>query len=108
MELPRDDPWVSRGYGQEAIEPGERPAVLVVDFQYAFTDPAFPMGGAPLVERAVENAAPLLHAAREAGVPVYQGRDGHESNLRDVHRRYAQVTTADEAVGYLRHVRVFA
>jgi hypothetical protein len=82
MELPRDDPWVSRGYGQEAIEPGERPAVLVVDFQYAFTDPAFPMGGAP--------------------------RDGHESNLRDVHRRYAQVTTADDAVGYLRDVRVFA
>ena len=48
MELPENDPWVARGYGQAEIEPGKRPAVLVVDLQYAFTDPAFPMGGAPL------------------------------------------------------------
>jgi hypothetical protein len=50
LELPQDDPWVSRGYGQGAIEPGECPAVLVVDLQYAFTDPQFPLGGAPLAE----------------------------------------------------------
>jgi hypothetical protein len=25
--------------------------VLVVDLQYAFTDPAFPLGGAPLADR---------------------------------------------------------
>jgi nicotinamidase-related amidase len=29
------------GYGQVRIEPGERSAVLVVDLQYAFTDPEF-------------------------------------------------------------------
>jgi maleamate amidohydrolase len=29
------------------------------------------------------------------------GRDAHLSNLRDVHRRYAEVTTADEAISYL-------
>ncbi len=34
LELPPDDPWVSRGYGQAPIEPGERPAVLVIDLQY--------------------------------------------------------------------------
>ena len=45
IELPPDDPWVARGYGQGAITPGLS-AVLVVDLQYAFTDPAFPMGGA--------------------------------------------------------------
>lgn len=207
MELPRDDPWVSRGYGQAPIEPGERPAVLVVDLQYAFTDPAFPLGGSELVVRAVEGAARLLSAARDARVPVFQtvvawredgsdiglwpvklpvlrevtlgsrwaavdervwddsdvllvkkwpsffhgtplasllaasqrdtvivtgcmtsgcvratvvdafssgyrtlvpedcvgdqGREGHESNLRDVHRRYAEVTTAAEVVAYL-------
>ena len=72
MELPVDDAWLVRGYGQGAIEPGERPALLVVDLQYAFTDRAFPMGGAPLVERAVENTARVAAAAREAGVPVYQ------------------------------------
>jgi len=72
IELPPDDPWVARGYGQETITPGERPAVLVVDLQYAFTDPAFPMGGAELVERAVEGTARVCAAAREAGVPVFQ------------------------------------
>src|SRR3989442_2242212 len=72
FELPPDDAWVARGYGQAPIEPGERPAVLVVDLQYAFTDPAFPMGGAELVEQAVEGTAHLLEAARAAGVPVYQ------------------------------------
>jgi maleamate amidohydrolase len=72
FQLPPGDPWVSRGYGQGSIEPGERPAVLVIDLQYAFTDPAFPMGGAELVERAVEGTARLLETARRAGVPVYQ------------------------------------
>jgi maleamate amidohydrolase len=214
MELAPDDPWVSRGYGQNAIEPGERPAVLVVDLQYAFTDPASPMGGAELVERAVENTARITAAGREAGFPVYQtvvawredgadlglwpiklpsladvtlesrwaqvdvrvwddgdvllvkkcpsffhgtplfslltaagrdtvivtgcmtsgcvratvvdafsygfrtivpedcvgdqGRDGHESNLRDVHRRYAEVTTSDEVIAYLHGAEVLA
>jgi maleamate amidohydrolase len=31
-----------------------------------------------------------------------QGRDAHESNLRDVHRRYAEVTTSDEVLAYLQ------
>lgn len=210
FQLSPDDPWVSRGYGQGSIEPGERPAVLVIDLQYAFTDPAFPMGGAELVERAVEGTARLLETARRAGVPVYQtvvawradgsdiglwtlklprlrdvtpesrwaqvdervwedsdvlivkkwpsffhgtpllslltagrhdtvivtgcmtsgcvratvvdafsygyrtlvpedcvgdqAREGHESNLRDVHRRYAQVTSSAEMVDYLERV----
>jgi maleamate amidohydrolase len=212
LELSPDDPWVSRGYGQGTIEPGERPAVLVVDLQYAFTDPSFAMGGAELVERAVVNTARLLTAARRADVPVYQtvvawredgsdlglwlvklprlrevtlgsrwaqvdariwddsdvllvkkwpsffhgtplqslltaaqrdtvivtgcmtsgcvratvvdafslgyrtlvpedcvgdqGREGHESNLRDVHRRYAEVTSADAVVEYLERTAV--
>jgi maleamate amidohydrolase len=72
FELPRDDPWVARGYGQASIEPGAHPAVLVVDLQYAFTDPAFPMGGAGLVVRAVEGTARVCGAARQAGVPVFQ------------------------------------
>jgi maleamate amidohydrolase len=214
FELSSDDPWVARGYGQAAIEPGQRPAVLVVDLQYAFTDPAFPTGGAQLVERAVQNTARVLACARAAEVPIYQtvvawredgadmglwpvklpvlrevtlesrwaqvderlwderdvllvkkwpsffhgtplyslltatnrdtvivtgcmtsgcvrattvdafsyglrtlvpedcvgdqGRDGHESNLRDVHRRYAEVTTAEAVIEYLERARVLA
>ena len=211
IELPRDDPWVSRGYGQAEITPGSRPAVLVVDLQYAFADPAFPMGGAELVERAVEGTARVCATARDAGVPVFQtvvawrddtadiglwtiklprlakvtldsrwaqvdervwddsdvllvkkwpsffhgtqlasllvaaqrdtvivtgcmtsgcvrattvdafshgyrtlvpedcvgdqGLDGHESNLRDVHRRYAEVTASADVIAYLERVR---
>lgn len=72
LQLPPDDPWVARGYGQASIEPGERAAVLVVDLQYAFTDPAFPTGGAKLVERAARNTARVLAGARAAEIPVYQ------------------------------------
>ncbi|MGI9657428.1 MAG: isochorismatase family protein [Gaiellaceae bacterium] len=209
IELDAQDPWVSRGYGQASIEPGERPAVLVVDLQYAFTDPDFVFGGAEMIERATVNTAELLHAARDANVPVYhtvvvwkdeselghwtiklppcaeitpgsrwaevdgrlwddsdvllpkkwpsffhgtplislltaanrdtvivtgcttsgcvrattvdafsygfrtivpedcvgdQGRDAHESNLRDVHRRYAEVTNSSEVISYLKSV----
>jgi maleamate amidohydrolase len=209
LELAPDDPWVNRGYGQARIEPGERPAVLVIDLQYAFTDPEFIFGGAELIERATVNTARLLKAARAAGVPVFhtvvewrdekelglwtiklppcaeitpgsrwaevdgrlwdesdvllpkkwpsffhgtplislltalhrdtvivtgcttsgcvrattvdafsfgfrtilpedcigdQGRDAHESNLRDVHRRYAEVTNSDEVISYLERL----
>jgi maleamate amidohydrolase len=209
LTLELDDPWVRRGYGQARIEPGERPAVLVVDLQYAFTDPEFVFGGAELIERATVNTARLLSVARAVGVPVFhtvvqwenekdiglwtiklppcaeitpgsrwaevderlwddsdvllpkkwpsffhgtplislltarqrdtvivtgcttsgcvrattvdafsygfrtilpedcigdQGRDAHESNLRDVHRRYAEVTSSDEVIAYLERV----
>ncbi len=209
MELDAEDPWVDRGYGQASIEPGERPAVLVIDLQYAFTDPDFIFGGAEMIERATINTAALLEVARDADVPVYhtvvvwkdeselghwtiklppcaeitpgsrwaevderlwderdvllpkkwpsffhgtplislltaanrdtvivtgcttsgcvrattvdafsygfrtivpedcvgdQGRDAHESNLRDVHRRYAEVTNSSEVASYLKAV----
>ncbi len=210
LELDPNDPWVRRGYGQTSIEPGERPAILVIDLQYAFTDPDFEFGGAELIERATVNTARLTEVARRTGVPVFQtvvawegeqdiglwtiklppcakitpdsrwaqvdervwgegdvllpkkwpsffngtplhslltaaqrdtviitgcttsgcvrattvdafsygfrtmvpedcvgdqGHDAHESNLRDVHRRYAEVTTADEMIDYLESVR---
>ena len=71
MELGRDDPYVERGYGQGRIDPGERPAILVVDLQNLHTDHASPLAGAPLIDRAVENTARLLAAARDADVPVF-------------------------------------
>jgi len=209
LELDANDPWVRRGYGQSRIEPGERPAVLVIDLQYAFTDPDFIFGGAELIERATVNTARLLEVARRVSVPVFhtvvcsrgeaelglwpiklppcaeitpdsrwaqvdarlwdetdvllhkkwpsffhgtplisllnaqqrdtvivtgcttsgcvrattvdafsygfrtilpedcigdQGHDAHESNLRDVHRRYAEVTSSDEVIAYLERL----
>ena len=62
--------YAERGYGVRQVGFGEKPGIVVVDFQLAFTDPSFPTGGAPLVRRAVENTARLLAVARRAGVPV--------------------------------------
>jgi maleamate amidohydrolase len=64
------DAYAERGYGARPVGFGEKPAVLVVDFQRGFTDPAFPMGGAPMVDRAVGNTVRLMRAAKAAGVPV--------------------------------------
>ncbi|HTY78782.1 MAG TPA: isochorismatase family protein [Candidatus Bathyarchaeia archaeon] len=47
---------------------GRRPAVLVVDFFYGCTDPAYLGGGS--VGDAVDHAARLLPVARAAGAPV--------------------------------------
>lgn len=64
------DDYKRRSYGDAAIGFGEKPGIVVVDFMIAFTDPAYPLGGAPLVLRAMENTAKLLAVARRHGVPV--------------------------------------
>jgi maleamate amidohydrolase len=64
------DDYSQRGYGGRTVGFGHRIGIAVVDFQLAFVDPRFPLGGAPLTERAVGNTARLLDAARSAGLPV--------------------------------------
>jgi maleamate amidohydrolase len=58
------------GYESGEIPGGQRPAVLVVDFQRAFTDPAYPLGGLPLIHAARDRTAGLLGLARARRVPV--------------------------------------
>ena len=65
-----EDTYQDIGYGTMEIGFGERPGILVVDFQTGFTQPQFPLGNCPLVHRAVENTARVLEAARAARVPV--------------------------------------
>ncbi len=62
------------GYGAFPVGFGERLAVLVVDFQRAFTDPAFPAGRSPHVHAAAERTVELLRVARAAGLPVVSCR----------------------------------
>ncbi len=62
--------YKQRTYGAHNIGYGEKPGIVVVDFQTAFTDPRYPLGGAPLIERAVTNTARLLRVARRCDVPV--------------------------------------
>ncbi len=64
------DDYARRGYGAASVGFGSRIGIAVVDFQLAFTDPRFPLGGAALTERAVVNTATLLRAARLARLPV--------------------------------------
>jgi maleamate amidohydrolase len=64
------DEFEKAGYGQELIGFGSRCAVLVVDLQNGFTDAASPLGRSAHVQRAVENTARLLAAAKAVGVPV--------------------------------------
>ena len=64
------DDYQNRSYGEIPVGFGEKPGIVVVDFQTAFTDPQYPLGGAPLVMRAVENTAKLLEVARRYNVPV--------------------------------------
>jgi maleamate amidohydrolase len=64
------DDYQRRSYGAIPVGTGEKPGIVVVDFQLGFTDPQYPLGGAPLVMRALENTARLLEVARRHGVPV--------------------------------------
>lgn len=58
------------GFDAHPIGYGEKPGIVVVDFQKGFTEARYPLGGRPLVERAVANTARLLAAARKARAPV--------------------------------------
>ena len=62
-----------RGTFDSRLEWGRRPAVLVVDFITAYTTPGSPLH-APDVATAVQATAPVLAAARRAGVPVIYTR----------------------------------
>ena len=64
------DDYQRRFYGEISVGTGEKPGIVVVDFQLGFTDPQYPLGGAPLVMRALENTARLLEVARRVGAPV--------------------------------------
>lgn len=64
------DDYKNRSYGEILIGMHGKVGIVVVDFQLAFTDQRYPLGGAPLVMRGVENTARLLKVARQHKVPV--------------------------------------
>ena len=73
------DIYAQRGYGARQQGFGGKLAVLVVDFQRGFIDAAFPMGGAPMVDAAVNKTVPLIQAAKQAGLPVIACVNGYYS-----------------------------
>ncbi len=69
-------------YGALDVGFGERPAILVVDFQKGFTDPVCVMGRSPRIHAARDKTVELLRKARASNIPVascftayHSGRD---------------------------------
>jgi nicotinamidase-related amidase len=60
---------------------GDRPALLVVDFVYGFTDPESPIGSD--MSSAVEATQSLLPVARKAGVPIVYTIHGYRPDMAD-------------------------
>lgn len=85
--------YVARSYGSKEVGLGERPGVVVVDYQKAFTDPKYPLGGAPLVMRGVENTTRLLKIARKCGFPVAVCNTSYRSTRDMPHWKVGVVRT---------------
>lgn len=62
-----------RGVFDSALGFGRNPAIIVVDFIRAYTEPGSPLY-APAVVAAVKATVPLLDAARRTGIPVVYTR----------------------------------
>ncbi len=91
------DAYQDIGYGKVEIGFGERPGVLVVDFQRAFTDRSFDFGNCDLVHRAVDNTARVLEVARRANIPVANCYTAYHSE-RDM--PYWKITPVHESFYY--------
>lgn len=61
---------------------GDRPCVLVIDFQYGMTDPACALGS-DHQDGPIEVSKGVLAAARAAGVPVIYTRVAFRADLQD-------------------------
>jgi maleamate amidohydrolase len=64
------DTYRGVGYSTGDIGYGRKAAVLVVDWQTAFTDPQYALGGLERLHRARDQTAEFLKVARGAGLPV--------------------------------------
>lgn len=70
----------ARGFGSP-VGFGQAPALLVVDFTCAFTDPAAPLGAA--MEREIGEANRLIAAARTRGAPVFFSTISYDDPARE-------------------------
>src|SRR5262245_15797828 len=62
--------YKERGIFQGKFGFGQKPALVVIDMAYGWTDPAY-AGGSARLDGAIDAIARLLPVAREKGVPVY-------------------------------------
>lgn len=79
---------------------GDRPAVLVIDFEKYATDPESPLYGGPLVVDAVKRSPRLLEEARKRNVPVIYTVIGWE---KDFEKEFGPL---GKKITGLRHVKI--
>ena len=90
-----DEYYKSRGIFQGRLGFGERPAVVVVDFAYGWTDDAY-AGGSRRLDEPVENTARLLSAARSRSIPIIYTTSPFRPETGDQPKKSA----ADESPGF--------
>ncbi|HEX8756106.1 MAG TPA: isochorismatase family protein [Steroidobacteraceae bacterium] len=74
------DAYAAAGYDASAsVGRGQRPAILVVDLQLAFTDARYPLGNLPMVHAATERTGELLRAARKLQIPIAKCYTAYQS-----------------------------
>jgi maleamate amidohydrolase len=83
MSLSVHADYAQGGFGGR-IGVGKRPAVLIVDMQWDFVDPAAPTTCSPMAQERLPAIRRLLDAAREAGVPVIFTQGTVRPDLSDV------------------------
>lgn len=74
------DAFEAASYGARAVGYGQRPALLIVDFQRGFTDPEFTMGRSPRIHAARDRTVQLAKVARANGIPVASCSAGWQSD----------------------------
>jgi nicotinamidase-related amidase len=90
-----------KGFGR-SIQPGARPAVIVIDLSKAFTDPTSDVGAD--LDLVVRNTRRILDRARRAAVPIFFFRIAYRHDLSDAGIIYAKqpavacLTEGSEAV----------
>jgi maleamate amidohydrolase len=87
------NPYQEAGYGQGRVGFGEKLALIVVDFQKAFTSKESPLGGSPLITEAVKKTKELIAAARHAEVPIIYTVVGYREDQQDMGLWPAKVST---------------
>ncbi len=87
--------YKERGIFQARFGFGRRPAVVVVDFAYGWTDDDY-TGGSRRLDQPVENTSKLLTAARTAKIPIIYTSSPFRPNSGDQPFKSA----ADRAQGY--------
>jgi len=84
MSIEQFDAYQKAGYGEGNVGFGSKVAILVVDFQKAFTDSESPLGGSPLITAAVTKTKELLSIAREVDISIVFTVVGYREDQQDM------------------------